>query len=136
MATYTITSQAGTGFGDYEGETPADALAAMHADAGYTGITAENGTIVWPDAKTRETCGDVEDWLIEEADMTNTTDWIPSGYESWMTAEQVESGAKALAHQFLELGTREEGIDVLRNGLFSSDPLRARAAEILEAGLV
>ena len=64
MTMYTITSKAGVGMGTYEGSSKAEALAAVHRDAGYD-VACVDGELRFPDAATRELCGDVADWLFE-----------------------------------------------------------------------
>lgn len=70
MNTYRIASKAGQYHGEYQGQTPAEALAALHRDAGYHGVhyNAEDDRIIWPSEETRGLCGDVGDWVIEEAE--------------------------------------------------------------------
>jgi hypothetical protein len=68
MTTYQITSKSGTDHGLHRGATPADALAALHRDAGYPDVRAEGGAIVWPDDETRDLCGDLDAWTIREAE--------------------------------------------------------------------
>lgn len=62
---YEIESTAGVIMGVYEGATPAEALAAMHRDAGYD-VRAEGDRVVFPDAETERICGGLDDWLVRE----------------------------------------------------------------------
>ena len=64
MTTYEISTLLGTSsFGHYEGRTPADALAAMHRDAGYR-VTAEDGELIWHDDADEVTCGGLDRWHV------------------------------------------------------------------------
>ena len=64
MTTYEIsTLLGGTTFGHYAGRTPADALAAMHRDAGY-GVTVEGGVLVWHDDADEVLCGGLDRWHV------------------------------------------------------------------------
>lgn len=61
----------GATFGEYEGEDAAEAVAAMHRDAGYPGVRAENGRLTFPDDETARLCGDIgEAWSAELAENT------------------------------------------------------------------
>ena len=64
MTTYEISTLLGTSsFGHYEGRTPADALAAMHRDAGYR-VGAEDGALIWHDDADEVTCGGLDRWNV------------------------------------------------------------------------
>jgi len=64
MTTYEISTLLGTSsFGHYEGRTPADALAAMHTDAGYR-VTVEHGELIWHDDADEVTCGGLDRWHV------------------------------------------------------------------------
>jgi hypothetical protein len=64
MTTYEISTLLGTSsFGHYEGRTPADALAAMHVDAGYR-VTAEDGELIWHDDADEVICGGLDRWHV------------------------------------------------------------------------
>ena len=64
MTTYEISTLLGTSsFGHYEGRTPADALAAMHRDAGYR-VTSEDGELIWHDDADEVTCGGLDRWNV------------------------------------------------------------------------
>jgi hypothetical protein len=65
--TYKIESKAGQQMGEYEGATAAEALAAMHRDAGYSTVRAEGDHVIFPDAETADICGDVDAWIVTEA---------------------------------------------------------------------
>ena len=64
MTTYEISTLLGySSFGHYEGRTPADALAAMHGDAGYR-VTAEDGELIWHDDADEVLCGGLDRWNV------------------------------------------------------------------------
>lgn len=65
---YRITlTETGQHCGHWHGTSPADALAAMHRNAGHADVrVGPFGTIIWPDEDTLAVCGDVEDWTITE----------------------------------------------------------------------
>ena len=64
MTTYEISTLLGTSsFGHYEGRTPADALAAMHVDAGYV-VRAEGDELIWHDDADEVTCGGLDRWTV------------------------------------------------------------------------
>lgn len=65
MNTYRITSESGLTMGDYDGETPAHALAVMHRDAGYT-CSVENGEVVFAFECDEEVCGGVDAWIVRQ----------------------------------------------------------------------
>lgn len=62
---WTITSKAGTPMGDWAGETAADALAAMHQEAGYE-CRAIDGEVVLENEDHRAVAGGVANWIIEQ----------------------------------------------------------------------
>jgi len=66
MKTYwDITSRAGQDYGRCEGESEAEALVALHHDAGYLDVRYTSlGQIVWPDAETEQICGGVDEWIF------------------------------------------------------------------------
>lgn len=63
--TYAITSRDGVPHGDWEGKNKAEALAAMHREAGYT-VAVEDGDVVFEDDDTGRLCGYVGDWHFDE----------------------------------------------------------------------
>jgi len=63
MQTYEISTLSGTSYGTYRGRTPADALAAMHVDAGYR-VTAEDGELIWHDDADEVICGGLDRWHV------------------------------------------------------------------------
>ena len=64
MTTYEISTLLGSStFGHYEGRTPADALAAMHTEAGYR-VHAEDGTLIWHDDADEVLCGGLDRWNV------------------------------------------------------------------------
>ena len=63
MQTYEISTLSGTSYGTYQGRTPADALAAMHRDAGYR-VTSEDGELIWHDDADEVTCGGLDRWNV------------------------------------------------------------------------
>ena len=69
MTTYEISTLLGTSsFGHYAGRTPADALAAMHRDAGYR-VTAEDGELIWHDAADEAICGGLDLWTVRRVEL-------------------------------------------------------------------
>ncbi len=66
MNIYTIESKAGLIIGEYSGDTKEQALVKMHKDAGYKLSLDEYGNITFPDEETKDICGDVNDWYINE----------------------------------------------------------------------
>jgi len=69
MTTYEIsTLHGGTSFGHYEGRTPADALAAMHVDAGYR-VAVEDGTLIWHDDADEALCGGLDRWTVAPVEL-------------------------------------------------------------------
>lgn len=66
MTTYQITSKAGADYGEWTADTAAEALAAMHRDAGYDDVTALGDEVVFPDSETEEMCGGLDAWLVRE----------------------------------------------------------------------
>jgi hypothetical protein len=69
MTTYEISTPRGTSsFGHYKGQTPADALAAMHRDAGYR-VVAEDGELIWHDAADEVTCGGLDCWNVRRVEL-------------------------------------------------------------------
>ena len=67
MTAYRITSKPGADHGVYEGQTPADALAALHNDAGYDVHVGDDGELVFASEDDRDLCGTISDWHIESA---------------------------------------------------------------------
>ena len=64
MTTYEIsTLLGGTTYGHYTGRTPADALAAMHTEAGYR-VAAEGGELIWHDDADEVLCGGLDRWHV------------------------------------------------------------------------
>lgn len=63
MTQYNITSQSSLDYGIFDGDTPADAFAAMCRDAGYD-VTVVNGEVVFASDRDAEECGHEEDWFI------------------------------------------------------------------------
>ena len=64
MTTYEISPLLGTSsFGHYTGQTPADALCAMHVDAGYR-VAVEGGDLIWHDDADEVTCGGLDRWHV------------------------------------------------------------------------
>jgi len=69
MTTYEISTLLGTSsFGHYAGRTPADALAAMHRDAGYR-VVAEDGELIWHDAADEAICGGLDLWTVRRVEL-------------------------------------------------------------------
>jgi len=69
MTTYEILTLLGTSsFGHYTGRTPADALAAMHVDAGYR-VRAEGDTLIWHDAADEAICGGLDLWQVRRVEL-------------------------------------------------------------------
>jgi hypothetical protein len=69
MTTYEISTLLGTSsFGHYTGRTPADALAAMHVDAGYR-VRAEDGELIWHDAADEAICGGLDLWTVRPVEL-------------------------------------------------------------------
>lgn len=71
MQAYRIESKAGEICGTYHGETPAEALLAMHREAGYGPDDAwiEDDELCFRDDDTREMCGDTTAWIIKRQDI-------------------------------------------------------------------
>lgn len=67
MGRYRITSTGGADYGIWEGASEADALAALHRDAGYE-CRVEGGRIVFADETAERGAGQVEDWIVREAE--------------------------------------------------------------------
>lgn len=68
MTRYRITSRSGADHGTYSGATPAEALLAMHRDAGYGPDVVwldEDSDPVFCDDQMRYALGGVTDWHIE-----------------------------------------------------------------------
>ena len=66
MTTYEISTLLGTSsFGHYEGRTPADALAAMHTEAGYR-VAVEHGELIWHDDADEVLCGGLDRWNVRQ----------------------------------------------------------------------
>ena len=63
MTKYNITSQFSLDYGIFDGDTPADAFAAMCVDAGYD-VKVVNGEVVFASEGDAEECGREEDWFI------------------------------------------------------------------------
>ena len=64
MTTYEISTLLGSStFGHYAGRTPADALAAMHVEAGYV-VHVEGDTLIWHDDADEVTCGGLDRWHV------------------------------------------------------------------------
>lgn len=64
MTTYEISTLfGGTTYGHYTGRTPADALAAMHVEAGYR-VAVEHGELIWHDDADEVTCGGLDRWHV------------------------------------------------------------------------
>ena len=69
MQTYEIlTLDGGTSYGTYQGRTPADALAAMHRDAGYR-VVVEDGALIWHDDADEVTCGGLDCWQVRRVEL-------------------------------------------------------------------
>ena len=89
MTTYDITSKSGATMGTYEGETPAEALAAMHRDAGYTVTVEDGGVDEW-------TIRPVA-WHVEESD--GRGGWQLTARGECSTEAEAEQCADALAEE-------------------------------------
>lgn len=64
MTTYEISPLlGGTTYGHYAGRTPADALAAMHVEAGYR-VAVEHGELIWHDDADEVLCGGLDRWHV------------------------------------------------------------------------
>ena len=72
MTTYEITSSTGNTMGTYEGTTPAEALAAMHRDAGYR-VRVDGGEIVFASEGDAEVCGGLDAWTVREVAQESQT---------------------------------------------------------------
>jgi len=69
MTTYEIlTLLGGTSYGTYQGRTPADALAAMHRDAGYR-VAVEDGALIWHDDADEALCGGLDRWTVAPVEL-------------------------------------------------------------------
>lgn len=71
MHTYRIVSEAGIDMGLWQGETAAEALLALHRDAGYSEQQVwlgGDGELHFDSDDTRELCGGIDDWLTEMVD--------------------------------------------------------------------
>jgi hypothetical protein len=69
MTTYEIlTLHGGTSYGTYQGRTPADALAAMHRDAGYR-VVVEDGELIWHDDADEALCGGLDRWTVAPVEL-------------------------------------------------------------------
>ena len=69
MTTYEISTPRGTSsFGHYTGRTPADALCAMHVDAGYR-VAVEGDTLIWHDAADEALCGGLDLWTVRRVEL-------------------------------------------------------------------
>ena len=69
MTTYEIsTLLGGTTFGHYTGRTPADALAAMHVEAGYR-VAAEDDELIWHDDADEVLCGGLDRWNVRPVEL-------------------------------------------------------------------
>lgn len=56
--------ESGQNMGVFFAQDAANALAAMHRDAGYRDVRSVGGVIVWPDEETRAVCGGFESWSV------------------------------------------------------------------------
>lgn len=64
MTTYEISTLLGwTTYGHYQGRTPADALAAMHVEAGYA-VHVEDDELIWHDDADEAICGGLDRWHV------------------------------------------------------------------------
>ena len=69
MTTYEIsTLLGGTTYGHYTGRTPADALAAMHVEAGYR-VSVEGDELIWHDDADEVLCGGLDRWLVRPVEL-------------------------------------------------------------------
>lgn len=70
MAKFQITNlYTGDDYGVYRGADAAEAVAAMHRDAGYPQVRAKAGELVFPDEETALLCGNLgEAWAAEEVE--------------------------------------------------------------------
>jgi len=68
MTTYEISTLGGTTYGTYQGRTPADALAAMHRDAGYR-VAVEDGALIWHDDADEALCGGLDRWTVAPVEL-------------------------------------------------------------------
>ena len=69
MTTYEIsTLLGGTTYGHYTGRTPADALAAMHVEAGYI-VHVEGDELIWHDDADEATCGGLDRWHVRPVEL-------------------------------------------------------------------
>lgn len=73
MTKFNITSRAGVDFGIWDGETKAEALAALHREAGYE-CRVEGDDVAFDDEDTERLCGHVADWHIGEVAETSYND--------------------------------------------------------------
>lgn len=77
---YRIYSRCGIDHGAYTGASKADALAAMHRDAGYPVKVTPSGRLAFPDAETAALCGGVDQWDIVELDEPEMLTFLIGGY--------------------------------------------------------
>ena len=66
MKKFNISNRHWTDYGIYEGQTKAQALCAMHTDAGYNVSVDEDDELVFECQEDRGLCGDVDAWVLEE----------------------------------------------------------------------
>ena len=67
MATFNISSAFNVDYGQWSGDTPADALLALHREAGYdeNQVWLEDGELQFKNEEYRRLIGDTSDWQIE-----------------------------------------------------------------------
>ena len=71
MIMWRIKTKTGVWLGDYVGTDPAHALLLRHKRDGYQGLKVSKGRIVWTSELIRKSCGDVDDFDIVPAPVTN-----------------------------------------------------------------
>lgn len=69
MTTYEILPLTGSyTFVHYAGRTPADALVALHTEAGYV-VHVEGAELVWHDAADEARCGGLDCWTVRPVEL-------------------------------------------------------------------
>jgi hypothetical protein len=65
--TYSISSTQGADYGEWEGDSKAEALLALHREAGYgkDKVWLEDGNLKFKSYEYRQLIGGVDDWHVE-----------------------------------------------------------------------
>jgi len=102
MTTYEIFSKNGENFGTFQGSTPAEALLAMHREAGYQPDQVwidEDGDITFASEETEALCGGLDAWRVVELEdwaRVDIAEWLAVHAERAIVQDAVENGCEIM----------------------------------------